>query len=166
MFNRILAFVTITVAAALTVLPPAATLTGCNQPIVPTNAIQAAEEVAQTAATVVADAEVVWPIVYATIPAVNQAAAQNAYNEGLFTVNHTILALNDAIAAAIAANTPNPNFTAVIAQLSQAVASIVAIVQQFMTSAVVVHTHTVSGVDAIADMSAASARLKALTVKK
>ena len=165
MFNRILAFVTITVAAALTVVLPATTLTGCNQPIVPTNAIQAAEEVAQTAATVVADAEVVWPIVYAAIPSANQAAAQNAYNEGLFTVNHTILALNDAIAAAIAANTPNPNFTAVIAQLSQAVASIVAIVQQFMTPVVVVHTHPVSGVDAIADMSAASLRLKALTVK-
>lgn len=165
MLARILAL-----AATLSVLilPPAAT-TACNEPIVPTNAIQGAQEAAQTAAAVVADAEVVWPIVYAAIPAASQAAAQSAYNEGIFTANHAILALNDAIAAAIAANTPNPNFTTVIGQLSDAVASIVQIVQSFMSSAapaVAAHTRTAGGVDAVADMSLASTKLKALTLKK
>ena len=82
---------------------------------------------------------------------------------------HAILALNDAIAAAIAANTPNPNFTTVIGQLSDAVASIVQIVQSFMSSAapaVAAHTRTAGGVDAVADMSLASTKLKALTLKK
>jgi hypothetical protein len=166
MFNRILAFVTITLAATLTVALPAATLTGCPQPITVTNAIQAAQEASQTAATVVADAQVVWPIVYAAIPAANQAAAQTAFNEGLFTANHAILALNDAIAVAIAANTPNADFSAVLSQLSNAVAQIVAIVEQFMTPAIAPHAHTAGGVDAVGDMSAAAGRLKALTVKK
>ena len=154
-------------AATLTVvvLPPVVT-TGCNEPIVPTNAITAAETASATAAAVVADAEVVWPVIYASIPAASQAAAQSAYNEGLFTANHAILALNDAIAAAVAANTPNPNFTTVIGQLSDAVGSIVAIVQQFMAAPAVAHTRTPGGVDAVADMSAAAGRLKALTLKK
>ena len=162
MFNRILAFVTITLAAALTVVLSATTLAGCNQPIVPTNAIQAAEEVAQTAATVVADAQVVWPIVYATIPAANQAAAQNAYNEGLFTVNHAILALNDAIAAAIAANTPNPNFTAVFSQVAAAIGQVVSIVEQFMTGAVTPAIRSANGIDIVADMNTAVARMKSV----
>ena len=163
MFNRILAFATLVLASTLTVVLPA----GCNQPITVSNTIAAAEEASQTAAAVVADAEVVWPIVYAAIPAANQAAAQTAYNEGLFTANHAILTLNDAIAAAIAASTPNPNFTAAISALSDAVAQIVAIVEQFMpaTSPAVAHTRTSKGVDAVADMSTAAGRLKALTVK-
>jgi hypothetical protein len=163
MFVRILALVTV-----LTCLSTA--VVGCNQPLVPTNAIASAEAASQTAAAVVADAQVVWPIIYAAIPAANQAAAQTAYSEGLFTANHAILALNDAIAAAIAANTPSPNFTAVIGQLSDAVAQIVSIVQSFMTTApsptVAAHVRTSAGVDAIFDMSSASAKLKGLTVKQ
>ena len=167
MFERIFATVTIALAVVLTAVLPPATLIGCTPPVVPTNAIQAAQEAAQTAVVVVADAEVVWPIVYAAIPAANQAAAQTAYSECLFTANHAILTLNDAIAAAIAASTPNPNFTAAISALSDAVAQIVAIVEQFMpaTSPAVAHTRTSKGVDAVADMSTAAGHLKALTVK-
>jgi hypothetical protein len=165
MFARILAL-TITLTA-IVVLPPAA-LTGCPAPAgTVTNAIATAQQAAQTAATVVADAQVVWPIVYAAIPADKQAAAQTAFNESLFTANHAILTLNDLIAAAIAANNPNPDFTAVIGQLSGAVAQVVAIVQQFLTtSAVASHVRTAGGVDAVADMSAAAGRLKALTVQR
>lgn len=166
-FARLLAFVAI--VTTISILPPAATI-GCNQPVVPTNAIATAEEAAQTAAVVVADAQVVWPIVYAVIPAANQAAAQTAFNEGLFTANHAILALDDAISAAIAANTPNPDFTAVISQLSDAVGQIVQIVQSFMTStpapALVARVRTPGGVDAVADMGAAAGRLKVMTVKR
>ena len=166
MFERIFATVTISLAVILTAVLPPATLAGCTPPVVPTNAIQAAQEAAQTAVVVVADAEVVWPIVYAAIPAASQAAAQAAYNEGLFAANHAILALNDAIAAAVAANTPNPDFTAVIEQLSAAVGQIVSIVQSFMTPGVAQHTRTAGGVDAVGDMSAAAGHLKALAVKR
>ena len=97
MLARILA---LAVTLSVLILPPAAT-TACNEPIVPTNAIQGAQEAAQTAAAVVADAEVVWPIVYAAIPAASQAAAQSAYNEGIFTANHAEPELHDGHRSAV-----------------------------------------------------------------
>jgi len=74
----------------------------CTTPVVPTNAITTAETVAETASTVVSTAQAIWPTVYASIPAANQAAAQTAFNEAIFTANHAVLALDDAIQAAIA----------------------------------------------------------------
>ena len=157
------------IALALAVVPPAAgaAMIGCNPPVVPTNAIAAAEVVAETAATIVADAQAVWPIVLAAIPAAQQPAAQDAFNKAVFAANHAILVLDDAIQVAIAANTPNPDFTAIISQVADAVAQIVSIVQSFhgpMTAEHIVRAP--SGVDAVADMAAASARLRAASVKK
>ena len=104
------------IALTLATVPPAAgaATIGCNPPAVPTNAIAAAEVVAETAATIVADAQAVWPIVLAAIPAAQQPAAQDAFNKAVFAANHAILVLDDAIQVAIAANTPNPDFTAII----------------------------------------------------
>ena len=150
---------------ALPVAIGAATV-DCTTPAIPTSAIGVAQGVAQTAATVVADAQAVWPLVYAAIPADKQAAAQKAFNEAVFTANHAILALDDAIAAAIAANTPNPDFTAIFGQLSDAVGQVVAIVGQFTSPSVQPAVRTPGGVDALADMQAALARLKAAAAKK
>lgn len=158
------------VAAALAFAVPAAGFAaiGCNQPVVPTNVIAAAEVVAETATTVVSDAQVVWPIVLVTIPAAQQPSAQDAFNKAVFAANHAILALNDAIQVAIASNTPNPDFTAIIGQVSDAVAQIVSIVQNFQSAApsVAEHVRSPSGVDAVGDMAAASARLRAMSAKK
>jgi hypothetical protein len=154
MLIRILAFVSVLVC-----LPVASV--GCSQPVVPVSVIATAQGVAQTAATVVADAQAVWPIVYAAIPASAQPAAQSAFNSGLLTANHAILALDDAIAAAVAANTPNPDFTAVFSQVAAAVGQIVSIVQQFMVSPAAPSVRSVNGVDVIKDMGEAVVRLKA-----
>lgn len=150
------------IAAALAVVPPAtgAVVIGCNQPVVPINAIAAAQAVVQTASTVVADAQAVWPLVLASIPAAQQPAAQSAFNKGVFDAHHTILSLDDAIQAAITANTPSPDFTAIFSQVADAVAQVVSIVQSFQGSATGAHTA------ALNDMAVASMRLKTLTVKK
>jgi hypothetical protein len=151
--------------ACLTIAAPVAAgaVQGCTPPVVPTNAIAVAEVAAQTAATVVSDAQAVWPILYAAIPAAQQPAAQDAFDKAVFAANHAVLALNDAIQAAIAANNPNPSFTTIIATLGDAVGQVVAIVQNFQDPSVLAKLRaTGSGVDALADMQAAVAKIKTL----
>jgi len=159
------------VLAVLAGVVPAATgvaLAGCTQPAIPTSAISAAETVAQTAATVVSDAQAVWPVVLAAIPVAQQPAAQDAFNKAVFAANHAILALNDAIQVAIAANTPSPDFTAIISQVSDAIGQIVSIVQDFQSKAPAIQDRirVPGGVDVVYDLSAASVRLKAISAKK
>lgn len=165
----------VVIAAALAVTPAVAgtAAIGCSQPVVPTNIIAAAEAVAQTAATVIADAQAVWPLVLASIPAAQQSSAQNAFDKAVFAANHAILALNDAIQVAIAANATNPDFTAIFSQVADAVAQVVSIIQSFQSPSLMASEHVVSehvrassSADAISDMVAASARLRALSVKK
>ena len=160
--NRLLTF-----AALLTVLvlPPSAGGTGavgCAALNSPTSAIAIAQGVAQTAATVVADAQAVWPVIYAGLPAAQQATAQTDFNEAIFTANHAILTLDDGIAAAIAAGTTDPNFTSIFSSLADAVGQVVAIIQNFQsaTPAAAVRS-TRTGVNALGDMQAALLRLKA-----
>lgn len=134
-----------------------------GQPTVPTNTIASAESAAQTATTVVSDAQAVWPIVYAFLPTAQQSVAQDAFNKAIFTANHAILALNDAIQVAIAANNPNPDLGTVISQVTDAVAQLVAIVQGTNAGPTLqVRARTASGVDAMVDMQTAADRLKAL----
>jgi hypothetical protein len=158
------------IAVALALAPPAAGVaaTGCTPPAVPTNVIAAAEVVVETATTVIADAQAVWPIVLAAVPAAQQPAAQDAFNKAVFAANHAVLALDDAIQVAIAADLSHPDFTAIIGQVADAVAQVVSIVQSFhgpLTAEHVLRAQP-SGVDAVADMAAASARLKAASAKK
>ena len=155
-------------AATLAVVAIVPAAFGCTQPAVPTSAISTAEVVAQTAATVVADAQAVWPIVYAAIPAAQQPAAQDAFSKAVFAANHAILALDDAVQAAVAADNPKPDFTAIFAQLSDAVAQVVSIVKNFQgaSPAVSERVRTTGGVDAVVDLSAASDRLRAVAAKK
>lgn len=139
-------------------------LTACSQqPVFPTSAIAAAETAAQTATTVVSDAQAAWPIVKAFLPLVDQSAAQDAFDKGVFAVNHAILTLDDAINAAIAANTPNPDFSALLSSLSDGIAQIVSVVQEFRTKAPgsAEKMRAMPGnVDAFADMQAVVSKLK------
>jgi hypothetical protein len=141
---------------------------GCSQPTIPTSAIAVAQGVAQTATTIVADAQSVWPVIYAAIPASQQAAAQTVFNGAIFTANHAILALDDAISAAIAANNTTPNFAAIYSSLADAVAQVVAIVQQFTgpsDAGAVASVRTTGGVDVLADMKTAAQRIKTVAGK-
>jgi hypothetical protein len=161
----------IALAAYLAVIPAAVAFVavpGCTQPAVPTSVIGAAQVVAQTAATIVSDAQAVWPIVLSALPAASQAAAQDAFNKAIFAANHAILALNDAIQVAIAANTPNPDFTAMLSQVADAVGQVVSIIQNFQATspAIAEHLRSQGGVDAVSDLNTASVRLKVLSAKK
>jgi hypothetical protein len=157
--------------AALSVLALACSIfftpVACTTPVVPSTVIATAQSVAATAATVVADAQIVWPTVLASIPAASQAAAQTAFNQAVFAVNHADLALDDAIQAAIAANTTNPDFTAAFSALSAAVAQVLTIIQSFETVPVTPNLRTADGgVDVLADLTAAAASLKKLAAPK
>jgi|GEM_PF-2200347 len=161
----------ILVAPALTgaaLFVSAASVVSCTQPVVPTSVISAAEVAAQTATAVVADAQAAWPIVKALLPPADQAAAEDAFDKAVFTANHAILVLNDAIAAAIAANNPSPNLGQLLASLSDAVAQVVAVVQEFQGKApqsVAKTRVAASGVDAVADMQMGAARVRSIAGK-
>ncbi len=155
-------FLAIVELCALCVLavPTTAITMACNPPVVPINAIAAAQAAAQTATTVVSDAQAAWPIVKALLPADMQAAAQSAFDKAVFVANHAILVLNDAISAAIASNTTNPDFSALLSSLGDAVSQIVAVVQEFHGKAPAAVAKTSSGVDAFADMQWGAEKLK------
>lgn len=164
--------------AVVCVLPPAGvvTMAGCGtQPVVPSSAIAAAQDVAATATTVVADAVDVWPAIYAALPPAQQAQAQPVFNQAVFAANHAILALDDAIQAAIAIDGGDagdagaPNLTAAIGDVAAAVAQVVAIVAGFTaltpadSGAAALGPFGDAGASAAADMRRAATRLLALT---
>lgn len=153
--------------AALTALPAAsATLSGCTPAASPvTVAIAIAQGIVDTATTVVADAQAVWPVVLASIPATAQAQAQADFNQAVLTTNHCILVLEDAIAAAVAASTTNPDFGTVFNDLSNAVGQIIQIVDQFSNGTTSTQVKTKSGIDALSDLHKSAARLQAATKK-
>ena len=153
------------VGSLLAPVAAGAAVQGCSQPIVPTNVISVAETAAHTASVVVSDAQAVWPLVYAAIPAAQQPAAQDAYNKAIFTANHAILVLNDAIQASIAANNSSPDFSTILSQLGDAVSQVVAIVQNFQAPVAAKMHVAESGVDTLTDMQSAAARIKALVKK-
>lgn len=116
----------------LSILPVTGCLSACNMPpAVVTNAIAAAQAAAQTATTLVSDAQAAWPAVKVLLPADKQAAAQDAFDKAVFTANHALLALNDGITAAIAANNSKPDFTSLLSALGDAAMAVIAVVQEF-----------------------------------
>jgi hypothetical protein len=139
-----------------------ASLQACTPPVVPVSVIAGAQVAVQTATTLVSDAQTAWPVIKLLLPTGDQAAAQDAFDKAVFATNHAILATNDAIGAAIAANNPNPDLSVLLSALGDAVAQVVAVVQEFQGKAPGAKAHAVTpnGVDAVADMQAAAARLK------
>lgn len=148
-----------------TAVTAGATMTGC-QPgqVVPPNVISIAQVVSSTAQTVINEAQTVWPAILATRPQAEQAADQDAFNKAVFTANHVILTLNDAIQVAIASNAANPSFDAIFSQVADAVAQVVAIVQNFQSSPAVARVSG-NGVDVVADMNAAVAHIREASKK-
>jgi len=144
-----------------------ACLTACNVPVaVATNAIAAAQAAAQTATTLVSDAQAAWPAVKALLPPEKQAAAQDAFDKAVFTANHALLVLNDAITAAIAANNPTFDFTSLLSALGDAAMQVIAVLQSFHVlpaeaPSIVASPRALNGLDvALADMSRAALTLK------
>lgn len=150
-------------ALCLSILPVTTCLVSCNvPPAVVTNDIAAAQAAAQTATTLVSDAQAVWPTVKVLLPVDKQAAAQDAFDKAVFTANHALLALNDGITAAIAANNPKFDFTSLLSALGDAAMAVIAVVQEFRVAPVATIAAQQMPLDAaIADMHRAATSLKA-----
>jgi hypothetical protein len=95
------------------------------------NPLEQVEVFEQGAQVAVSDATVAFNTVLPFLPASTQVQAQTAFNNTLVTVNHALAALNDAVQAAVAAQTANPDFTALITDVENAIAQIIAVVDQY-----------------------------------
>ncbi len=106
------------------------------------NPVAVAQQYEQTAEVVLQQAEAAWPIVLGFLPADKQAVAQTAFNDAVFSVNHAMTILNDAIQVAVDTGNAHPDFSAAMASISDAVAQVISIVKQFEG---VVHPAAVDG---------------------
>jgi len=124
-------------AMLLLVLTTALTAVGCsgcnsawwqnfkNDPVAQ---IQLFEQTEQTALN---DADVVWQSVKMYLPADVQIKAQLRYDQAVFAVNKATALLNDAVQVAVQAQTANPDFSKLIQAVSDAVAQVVALINEF-----------------------------------
>ena len=96
----------------------------------PVARVQAFEQSVQVVMSIVNAA---WTTLGAILPANVLAQATPKYTAAVVIVNDALVALNDAVAAAVAAGTDNPDFTVIMQSISDAIARVVAIVQQFQS---------------------------------
>lgn len=87
---------------------------------------------------VLSDVQIAWGVALPFIPASAVAQVTTQYNNAVFAVNHALTLLNDAVNAAVVAQTSNPNFTALMADVTNAIAQVVAVVDQYTTNAPIV----------------------------
>jgi len=81
----------------------------------------------------VTTAEAVFAAIIVLLPADQQAAAEQAFAKAVAGVQHAIQALKDAEAAAAAAQQSNPDFTALINAVVDAITQVQAIIDEFKT---------------------------------
>jgi hypothetical protein len=95
------------------------------------NPVEQVQVFEQGVSVAVSDAQVAFGVVKQFLPASTQVQAQTDFDNAIISVNHAMQALNDAVQAAVDAQTPNPDFTALITAVSDAVAQVVAIIDQY-----------------------------------
>lgn len=78
------------------------------------------------------DTQIAWTVIQPLLPADKAAAITQQYENGVFAVNHALTVLNDAVTAAVAAQQPNPDFTALMTAVTDAVGQVLAIIHQYM----------------------------------
>ncbi len=81
------------------------------------------------------DAQIAWTIVQPLLPPAQSAQITQQYENAVFAVNHALQVLNDAVSAAIAAQQPNPDFSALMTAVTDAVGQVLAIIHQYMQPA-------------------------------
>lgn len=118
----------------------------------PVQQVQTFEQGVQVALN---DAAIAWSVVQPFLPAANAAQITQQYNNAVFAVNHTLHALSDAVAAAVAAQTPNPNFSVLMTAVTDAIGQVLAIIQQYVQSA---PTAIDGGMSPVADSGSVSAK--------
>lgn len=88
----------------------------------------------QGVAVAVADATIAFQVVKNFLPADVQVKAQADFDSAILSVNHAMAALNDAVQAAVVAQSANPDFTAIITDVTNAVVAVIAIVDQYKSA--------------------------------
>jgi len=113
-------------------------------------------------------AQVAWTFLQPYLPPAQVASINQVFQNAIATVNHSLSILNDAVAADVAAKTTDPNFTALMAAVSDAFNQVLAIIAQYTQSsgdAGVASIHAgapaASSVPGLADATDAALRLQA-----
>ena len=75
----------------------------------------------------------IWNVIFPLIPTAAQAQAETDYNNAIFSVEQGVVALEDALKAAAAAQQSNPDFSALIANVQAAVDALMKIVAQWQS---------------------------------
>jgi hypothetical protein len=113
-------------------------LSGCawwqNFKTDPVVQVQSFESSVQTALDV---AGIVWLEVRATVPAASLAKAEALYDAAALAVHNAVGLLGDAVQAAVVAQSANPDFSAAIQAVSDAVSRVLAVIDQFKAAAAV-----------------------------
>jgi enamine deaminase RidA (YjgF/YER057c/UK114 family) len=78
-------------------------------------------------------AQVAWTFLQPYLPPAQAAQINQTFENVVATVNHSLTLLNDAVSAAIAAQQPNPNFSALMQAVSDAFNQVLAIIAQYTT---------------------------------
>ena len=94
----------------------------------PTAQVQLFENSVQTA---LSDADVVWQSIKMYLPPDLKAKAQLRYDQAVFAVNRAVQLLNDGVQVAVDAQQSNPDFSKLIQAVSDAVAQVVALINEF-----------------------------------
>jgi hypothetical protein len=126
------------IVAAIVAAVPAVTITGCgsswwtNFVDDPVQQVQTFEQGVQVALN---DAAIAWSVIQPFLPASSAAQITQQYNNAVFAVNHALQVLSDAVTAAVAAETPNPDFSTLMTAVTDAVSQVLAIIQQYVQPA-------------------------------
>ena len=95
------------------------------------NPIEQTQVFEQSVQTALSTADFVWAGVVSILPADMQVKAQVEYTKVRLSVNKALVALADAVQAAVIAKSPAPDFGALITVVSDAVGQILAIIDQY-----------------------------------
>jgi hypothetical protein len=109
---------------------------GCNSPwwqqvqANPAAAVQQFETAAQVA---IDGAQIAWATIMPLLPPATAQAINSQFLKAISSVNHALQVLNDAVVAAEAAKQSNPDFTALMQAVSDAVGQVIAIIQTYVS---------------------------------
>ena len=125
-------------------------------------------------------AAVVWTGVKPYLSADVAAKAQLRYDQAIIVVNKALVALNDAVQVAVESQQAHPDFSKLIANVTDAVAQVIAIIDEFKTAAPAVAMPSDGGMPeggvkmavsagdppGYADMKASQAQMKKMAVRR
>ena len=157
---------------ALTLGIGAVSLTGCpgSTPWPPPNVVQQIQGFESTVQIGLNGAQVAWTFIQPYLPPAQLTQLNQTFETAVAATNHALSLLNDALTAALAAQQPMPDFTALMTAVSDAFSQVLALIVQFTStssdagapdSAAAAASRVPANVPGLADAQAASVHLKA-----